>query len=197
MKNDRQGVSLQAARVQLPARARSAALNRLASMSPNAAATPTTIAEPNTWPPRTSRDAGPSERGRWRGLASSPPPANTAFAPSPLDERAHPPRARRRRRAQEKPARAARDLADVGRRAHRREPVSRPRDGREGRAVGAAYRLEADIRVDVAEGQAPARVENEAELRRQRSQGSVLGEPRAPSARRVGRDRTLRPDRCR
>ena len=39
-------------------------------------------------------------------------------------------------------------------------------------------RLEADVRVDFAERQAPLRVENEAEFRRQPAQAFVIPEPR-------------------
>ena len=95
----------------------------------------------------------------------------------PLDQRAHPPRRRfaGAGKGEERPAKPRRDIASLAGRAFRGQRVVA---GEKHRERPVARRLEADVRVDVAERQAPLRVEDEAELRRQPPQALVLPEPR-------------------
>ena len=175
----RQGVSLSPFAPR--ARARSInALNWPASISPKAAAAPTTIAAPKRGP----RARRATTRGAWNARAASSrnPPAQT---------RARPRRARRERsssvpRASPAPARLrnaltslAASVACVGGLALRGQRVFACEKDRKPLVP---RRLEANIRVDVAEGQAPQRVEDEAELRRRPAQ-PLSSSSRAFSAR--------------
>ena len=110
---------------------------------------------------------------RARGFASQPASAKTASAPVALDQRAHPPRRRfaGAGEGEERPAEPRRDIAGLAGRALRGQRVVA---GEKHRERPVARRLEADVRVDVAERQAPLRVEDEAEFRRQPAQALVL-----------------------
>ena len=96
----------------------------------------------------------------------------------PRDERAHPPwSAVAGSGACKKGAREPRRrLGDVGRRTQVSERVVARKTSDEHCAFCAALGFEADVRVDVGERQATARVEDEAEFRRQGPEGDVPGE---------------------
>src|ERR1700722_9753882 len=102
----------------------------------------------------------------------------------PLDQRAHPPRRcfTSAGKGEEREAEPSRDIAYFGRRALRGQRVVTAEIDRK-RSV--ARRFKSDIRFDVAERQAPLRVEDEAELSRQSAQGLVHLEP--PLQRRYAR----------
>ena len=113
---------------------------------------------------------------RLQGFARRAAFAKIASAPVALDQRAHP--ARRRfasaRKGEKRKAEPRRDIARFAGRALRGEPiVARESDGEH-----SVWRsLEAHVRVNVAKRQAPLRVKDEAELRRQSAQVLVIPEP--------------------
>ena len=96
--------------------------------------------------------------------------------PSALDQRAHPPRRllAGAGKSEESATQPRRGVACLGGRAFRGQRVLARKKNRE---PPVARRLEANVRVDVAERQAPQRVEDEAELRGQPAQALVLLEP--------------------
>ena len=104
----------------------------------------------------------------------------------PLDQRAHPPRRRfaGAGKGEERPAEPRRDFARLAGRALRSQRVVA---GEKHRERPVARRLEADVRLDVAERQAPLRVEDEAELR------PAAGAGARPSSSRVSSAATLGP----
>ena len=151
-------------------------MKRTASISPKGAAAPTTTAAPKFVRAEdvTQRSASSRTRARLRLAARLREHGRRSC---PLDQRAHPPRRRfaSAGKGEKREAKPRRDIARLGRRALRGQRIVARKIHRE-RAV--ARRFEADIRVDVAERQAPLRVEDEAELRRQLAQALVLLEPR-------------------